>query len=716
MRLVATSGGQTLSFPLRQGSTIIGRHSSCHICIPARTISRRHCQCYVDGATVTLRDLGSSHGTFVNGQRIERVELHHGDVISIGGVDLRFDAEGAAPAYGHGAAAADDSVVAAEGPHAAATAAPPGQAPGPSPGQAAAPPPGAAPPYDQEAPPAPTDFPEQPQGDETPVDQSFMPAPYVPRQETVMGGGAPGQPQLVVREGRWFLRDPLTGREVEIAPRGAEGTIPPSAGRRPNTRLLVTVIAIAVVVVVTFAAVILRPKPKTPVSRVPAAVLAADIEKGVALLKEGDYAKARAMFNSAARKSRAYETGRLLSQYTLLLEAAGGDFMKLNRAEARRYLESIESSRSPTDMAIAFAREQRDWIDRESVGLGLLEAAKAELDKAGDSEEALLEARNKFYQIPQDRSAAKQAARYIREINQRIADARLARAERKKAQLQWADAITQYQDALPFIEDPALKAKVAKEMEDCRRYAHEAEIVRQAQDAINAKNYAGARDALKAIKPGYYYQTAQRLLADIERLEKAEAREAIRQQIEALYRSGAGPQAVELARKHNFPEFAYIAERYKKIEQLLAKGKKAEDERRYREAEDAYQEAAGVEPDAENDYRRRAERLLKAIKNRYPQISIEFSDSGYRKIDKDPAGARKDFDQALLYDPNNQRAKKGLAHLDRQANLGYSQGRAYVMAGKPAHAKPVFERARDCAEPGSKIYQLIVQELEKLRD
>jgi len=712
VRLVAMSGGQTLSFPLRQGSTLIGRHSSCHICIPSKTISRRHAQFYVDGPSVTVRDLGSSHGTFVNGQRIERAELRNGDVVSLGIFDLRFEAEGAAATYGHGTAAAADIVVTAQGPAAA-------PAPGPTAAPAAGPPPAGGPPLGaQMPPPAPTDFPEQPTGEETPADQSFMPAPYVPRQETVMGGEA-GQPQLVVREGRWFLRDPATGREVEIAPRGAEGAAAlPAEGRRPNTRLLVTVVAIAAVVVITFAAVILRRPPvKDGGPKFSVAEYVQDVDAGLDALKAADYAKARAQFDLASKKRADFETARLLGQYSLLLEAAGGDFVKLNKSEAKRYLESLENTRCPSDKAIAFAREQRDWIDKESVAMGLLEAALARLQSGRDSEEVMLEVRAALHQIPPDRYAATLAKKEIAGINKAIADARLARAEREKAQLKWADAITQYQDALPFIEDAATRAKVARETEDCRRYASEAQIVKQAQDAVNAKNYESAREALKRVQPGYYHNNAQRLLADIDRMEKAEAREAIRQQITSLYTSGAAAQADELARKHNFPEFNYIAERAKRIEDLLAAGKKAEDERNYREAENAYQQALGVEPDTNNDYNRRAQRLLDAIKARYPQISIEFSDSGYRKIDKDPVAARKDFDQALTYDATNERAKKGLAHLDRQANLGYSEGRAYVMATppKPAHAKAAFERARDCAEPGSKLYQLIMQELEKLR-
>ena len=96
MRLVATSGDQMLSFPLRQGSTLIGRHPSCHVCIPAKGLSRRHCQCFVDGDTVVLRDLGSSNGTFVNNAPAERIELSDGDVVSLGGFQLRFDSEGVA--------------------------------------------------------------------------------------------------------------------------------------------------------------------------------------------------------------------------------------------------------------------------------------------------------------------------------------------------------------------------------------------------------------------------------------------------------------------------------------------------------------------------------------------------------------------------------------------------------------------------------------------
>jgi pSer/pThr/pTyr-binding forkhead associated (FHA) protein len=37
-----------------------------------------------------VRDLGSNNGTFVNGRRVTQAELHDGDVIQVGFIDLRF--------------------------------------------------------------------------------------------------------------------------------------------------------------------------------------------------------------------------------------------------------------------------------------------------------------------------------------------------------------------------------------------------------------------------------------------------------------------------------------------------------------------------------------------------------------------------------------------------------------------------------------------------
>ena len=75
------------TYPLR-GSTLIGRHSECHICVNADGISRKHVQIDAEPNGLTVRDLGSSNGTYVNGKKIEESELKVGDELKID--NIRF--------------------------------------------------------------------------------------------------------------------------------------------------------------------------------------------------------------------------------------------------------------------------------------------------------------------------------------------------------------------------------------------------------------------------------------------------------------------------------------------------------------------------------------------------------------------------------------------------------------------------------------------------
>ncbi len=71
---------------------LIGRSKECHLRPSCEAISRRHCEIFVKGENVLVRDLGSKNGTFVNGERIETEDiavLRAGDKIQIG--PLRFE-------------------------------------------------------------------------------------------------------------------------------------------------------------------------------------------------------------------------------------------------------------------------------------------------------------------------------------------------------------------------------------------------------------------------------------------------------------------------------------------------------------------------------------------------------------------------------------------------------------------------------------------------
>lgn len=62
---------------------IVGRSPDCDFWIEDTSISRRHFKLHLEDNEVSLEDLGSTNGTYVNGKRIKKTVLHDGDKIQI---------------------------------------------------------------------------------------------------------------------------------------------------------------------------------------------------------------------------------------------------------------------------------------------------------------------------------------------------------------------------------------------------------------------------------------------------------------------------------------------------------------------------------------------------------------------------------------------------------------------------------------------------------
>jgi pSer/pThr/pTyr-binding forkhead associated (FHA) protein len=71
---------------LRPGPTRIGRGSYCDLFIDHATVSTIHCEVILEAGGMTVRDLGSTNGTFVNGQKIRFAPIQIGDQLKVGSV------------------------------------------------------------------------------------------------------------------------------------------------------------------------------------------------------------------------------------------------------------------------------------------------------------------------------------------------------------------------------------------------------------------------------------------------------------------------------------------------------------------------------------------------------------------------------------------------------------------------------------------------------
>lgn len=75
---------------LRGDRMVVGRLSSCDICLQDKNTSRQHAAFTRQGSAWSVEDLGSTNGTLVNGKAIDRMTLRDGDVIVVGITELVY--------------------------------------------------------------------------------------------------------------------------------------------------------------------------------------------------------------------------------------------------------------------------------------------------------------------------------------------------------------------------------------------------------------------------------------------------------------------------------------------------------------------------------------------------------------------------------------------------------------------------------------------------
>lgn len=88
--IMLNASGHSRQVELKSEQSTIGRGLQNDIVVDSLQASRVHALIDVEPAFVTIRDLGSRNGTFVNDVRVESQVLAEGDIIRLGTYEMRF--------------------------------------------------------------------------------------------------------------------------------------------------------------------------------------------------------------------------------------------------------------------------------------------------------------------------------------------------------------------------------------------------------------------------------------------------------------------------------------------------------------------------------------------------------------------------------------------------------------------------------------------------
>ena len=679
MKFIIDNGRDRFEFPLREGTTIVGRDPSCDIVLDHPRVSRRHLTCVVKGGEVTIRDMDSRNGTFVSDVQVEECKLMNGDSVRVGGeVQLIFD---------QGAVSDGATIIT-------------GSAPGAGP--ASAPSPTAAPPLKNVPSRPAADAPPSPGGDDdepTPQDENMLPAQYV--------GPEGANPRVITRDGRWYAQDPATGREVEIQPVGYPHTAPaPSFMQKIAGLGLATKVALLVcplVIVGVILAAVMQPKKDNGKGR--KRVMKREqyyqmIEDAVAKLEANNVAGARKLLEHAHKARPELKAAERLSDVCdLWLDLKGQDFRAVQEEAEKRLNEIIDADHMP-QKARTFATKQVDWIYWEMRNGSVLSDCK-ELEKSQDWDKAA----RLYGTVPKDSLFYKEAQERSQKIKQTVTRSALEQGQRAMDDEKWDDAADAFKRVLMYEPDyPELKEKIRA----CRRSASDQKKLEDALAAKGEGDWQQVALLVEDIKPDGPYG------ARAGDLKKLVAAKGLLIQAQGLYDGGDAEAALAKLRDAKSTDAQQLAARIRYALSALQKGNQAAERKNYREAVGHWQDVVRAEENDKNPYRREAQDKIDSWKEeavRLAQSLVRQASDAYGKGDY--AKARSLLDDAQKMDPNGEAGAGLLKEMLDDANRKYIRAYA-VRKDQPDAARKLLLKVKSMLRPGDDLYRRVILELGNL--
>lgn len=92
--IVKGPNGVEKAYPMRAVTVTIGRSDQCDISVKDGSMSGRHAEISKINGEIRVKDMGSANGIWLNGERVDDVELFDGDVLRLGQTSIRVDVVG----------------------------------------------------------------------------------------------------------------------------------------------------------------------------------------------------------------------------------------------------------------------------------------------------------------------------------------------------------------------------------------------------------------------------------------------------------------------------------------------------------------------------------------------------------------------------------------------------------------------------------------------
>src|SRR5438094_3836393 len=92
--IVKGPSGVEKAYPMRAITVTVGRSDQCDIAVKDSSMSGRHAEISKINGEIRVRDMGSANGIWLNGERVDDVELYDGDVLRCGQTSIRVDVVG----------------------------------------------------------------------------------------------------------------------------------------------------------------------------------------------------------------------------------------------------------------------------------------------------------------------------------------------------------------------------------------------------------------------------------------------------------------------------------------------------------------------------------------------------------------------------------------------------------------------------------------------